>query len=195
MTSIKKRWCQSFSGKVVTPLALKVEQVSFGDIAHALAQKVRFSGQLREPGYSVAQHCVVGAEQIAGPFALAFLLHEVSEVYLPDIPAPIKPMLTLMTGDLGAMTWSDLEAQHADVIFEALGLSSLRPLIDSPEVHKMDLQMLMTEKRDLMGPEPEPWGIDVEPLEYKIAGCWDYQAANDLFTNTFRRLLRVGARK
>lgn len=192
----RRDWIQSYSSKVVTPRELKAEQVSLPDIAHALAQKVRFNGQLRELGYSVAQHCCLGAEQIAGPFKLAFLLHEVSEVYLPDIPSPLKSFVFVhipkRNGEPGTETisWAQLEAQHADAVFEALGLTSIRPLIDSPEVKAMDMQMLMTEKRDLASPEPEPWCIDVEPLQRVIATTWSSAAAEAAFSNLFRELTR-----
>jgi len=188
----RRDWIQSYSSKVVTPRELRVSQVTLADIPHALAQKVRFNGHLRAMTYSVAQHCVMGAEQIAGPFKLAFLLHEVSEVYLPDIPAPLKPFVKVQMPDdfngSGLLTWAQLEALHADVIFEAIGLGSLRHLIDTQEVREMDVQMLMTEKRDLASPEPEPWGIDVEPLPLIIDRCWDAVEAERRFFAAFAGL-------
>jgi len=186
-----KEWIQSYAGNAVTPLRLKKEQVHFSDIPHALAQKVRFNGHLREMGYTVAQHCVIGAGLISGPFALAFLLHEVSEVYLPDIPAPIKGSLIVSRQDIGDISWSTLEDEHADVIFDALHLSSLRPLLDAPEVKLMDLRMLMTEKRDLMGPMAEeiPWATaDISPLDYRITDIWGPTEAENLFIDVFERL-------
>jgi hypothetical protein len=85
--------------------------------------------------------------------------------------------------------WSELERRHADVILEALGLSSIRKLIDCPEVRQMDLRMLMTEKRDLASPEPEPWGIDAQPLEgLSITECWSATRAAGEFTNLFTYL-------
>ncbi len=186
-------WIQSFSSKVVTPRDLRPDQVTFEDIAHALAQKVRFNGQLAALGYSVAQHCVMGAEQIAGPFKLAFLLHEVSEVYLPDVPTPIKSFLSVDIGGLEGLSdkclvsWAKLEEIHADVIFAALGLRSIRPLIDAPEVRLMDLRMLMTEKRDMASPEPQPWGIDVEPLGIQIRP-WSATESERRFIESYYRL-------
>lgn len=166
-----KAWIQSVSNRQVFPAALRPEQVSFTDIPTALSRRVRFSGQTRQqvcgedvPGLSVAQHCVIGSRLIAPPFALAFLLHEVSEVYLPDVPAPLKPLLFVDLGADGHVPWSELESRHADAVFEALRLSSIRSLIDSPEVKALDLAMLAAEKRDLMGPEPEPWGLTVQPV-------------------------------
>lgn len=188
----RKDWIQSFSNKVVHPLTLATDEIELADIAAALSRKSRFSGQTigTAEGYTVAQHCVIGSWDIAPPFALAFLLHEVSEVYLPDIPQPVKPALFVdmpcgpctriaapavagpcqHTRDM--IPWAELESRHADVIMQAMGLESLRPLLDCAEVKQMDLAMLATEKRDLMGPEPAPWGLIVEPLGRHIDHVW-----------------------
>lgn len=185
-----KTWIQSYLNRRVDPLALKPEQVSFDDIVTALSRKARFSGLTQgSTGYSVAQHTVLGSRCIDKPFALAFLLHEVSEVYLPDIPNPVKHTLFV---DIDGFTvpWRDLESIHADVIFEALGLSSLRPLIDAPEVKEMDLAMLATEKRDLMGPEPEPWGLVVPAIAglYITGDVWTEEESRTQWLMRFDEL-------
>ena len=174
-----KHWQQSYMGKIVTPELLCVEQVSYEDIAHALAQKIRFNGQCTVMGYTVAQHCVMGALEVARvspKHALPFLLHEVSEVYLPDVPSPIKRLLRVEISDSDLMNWTDLEDQHARVIFKALELSDLLPRIYEEPVKTADVRMLLTEKRDLMGPEPAPWidmpkpyGGSIFPMEPKKA--------------------------
>ncbi len=191
--SQRSGWIQSYAGKVVTPAELQVSQVSFGDIPHALAQKVRFTGHLRDMGYSVAQHCCIGSDQILGPFKAAFLLHEVSECYLPDIASPLKPLLSVDLPNGKQVNWEDLEEQHAKVIFEALGHSSLLPLIYSSEVKRMDLQMLMTEKRDFMGPEPEAWNIDATPLDITLGEIWSPARAKQEFITRYERLFGRGA--
>lgn len=189
-----KHWQQSYSGQIVTPRHLLPEQVRFEDIPHSLAQKVRFNGQLFVPGYTVAQHCCMGAEEfiLRGEerFALPFLLHEVDEVYLPDVPSPIKGAVRVVLTDREdeTCTWGELCDQHADAMFAALGLTELRPLLQSPEVHDMDLRMLLTEKRDLMGQEPVPWGIPGEPLPFKIDPVWDYSECRERFTYLYRQL-------
>lgn len=210
-------WLQSFSGKGVTPLNLRPEQVTFADIPHALAQKVRFNGHLAVLGYSVAQHCVLGAEFIGGPLKgssgytteqlelkLAFLLHEVSEVYLPDVPAPIKPTLSAQyISDLGmglsAMcvkkSWVELEEQHAEVMFGALGLTHLVYLLHTPAVKQMDRAMLITEKRDLRGPdaqevivqERERYGGEPVP-NFMITRVWSAVEAKHEFTMLYEHL-------
>lgn len=207
---------QSFSGLAMTPLHLQPEQIRFEDIPHALAQKTRFNGHLRE-FYSVAQHCVFGAEQIMEigypsgvlrtRLKLAFLLHEVSEVALPDVPSPIKPFLSVQyvrteanahaSQKVITKTWVELEDEHANVFFKALGLEELLPLLDSPEVKAMDRAMLHTEKRDLRSiQETDPRVIEQERLRYsgepvpglKIDRCWTPVEAEQRFTQLYREL-------
>lgn len=161
----RRDWIQTLEGRVLTPRNLQCDQVgSIEEIAHALAGKVRFTGQTKVR-YSVAEHCVRGSQLLPAAFAGAFLLHELSEVYLPDIAAPLKPFVFVerMNPANVPMPWSDLERQHTATILDALDLSSIEPLIYSPEVKRMDVAMLLAEKRDLMGPEPEPWNIPGEP--------------------------------
>ena len=184
-------WIQTRSGKKLTPRALAPEQVgSIEEIAHSLAHEFRFSRQTLVP-YSVAEHCVRGSRLLPAAFAGAFLLHELSEVYLPDVPAPLKPFLFVEAEASPAITWAGLERQHTHVILKALGLSSLEPLIYSPEVRQMDLAMLAAEKRDLMGPEPEPWGLTVEPA-YGSISPWVPAVARGYFLERFRELFDTG---
>lgn len=200
MSTTAKFWQQSFSGKVVTPRDLKPAQVSFMDIPHALAQKVRFNGQLAVPGYTVAQHCVLGTRELLRQkvdvdVALAFLLHEVSEVYLPDVPSPIKKFLSVEVEvhddpiiGYENIPWTELENRHANAIFDALGLNSLRPLLNHPHVHDTDVRMLMTEKRDLMGPEPQPWGFKELPFDSFVIDVWPFAKARNEFLFTYESL-------
>lgn len=174
---MRKVWIQTLENRKLDPLALTFEMVgSIAEIAHSLAGEYRFTRQTKAR-YSVAQHCVEGSRLIGGAFALPFLLHELSEVYLPDIAGPLKPFVRIeREGDPEGRTgsaiefieWATLEREHTHVMLEALGLSSIEPMIYCPEVKKMDLAMLAAEKRDLMGPEPEPWGLPVEAVTERI---------------------------
>ncbi len=188
-----KSWIQSLEGRAVEPLALRVDQVgSIEEIAHALAGEYRFTRQTVKR-YSVAQHCVIGSYQIPLAFAGAFLLHELSEVYLPDIAGPMKHALSVEIPGHGRITWSELERLHTTTILEALKLSSIEPLIYSPEVKRMDMTMLATEKRDLCGEEPEPWGLPEEPVpRLVISECWDPGRAAREFQVRFRELFTAG---
>lgn len=209
-------WIQTLENRALFPRAIKAEQVgSIREIAHSLAHNFRFTRMLEQP-YSVAEHCVRGARLLPKAFAGAFLLHELSEVYLPDIPAPLKPYVSVDIGQVPGfrcsecgdgndrtcdrcggptpMSWAGLELQHTHVMLEALGLSSIEPLIYSPEVRAMDLAMLAAEKKWLVGPEPMPWGLTVEPpstyaIDLRIVP-WSSDASSDAFIRLFNELFR-----
>lgn len=64
------------------------------DIAWALSRMPRFSGHsIPYVPYSVAQHCIRVAEDLAdsGPrIQLLGLLHDAAEAYINDLPSPVK---------------------------------------------------------------------------------------------------------
>ncbi len=153
----RKSWVQTFTGKKFTPLDPRPEDVCIEDIAHALSQKVRFTGHTNWL-YTVGQHSLYVSSILPPRLKLAGLLHDATEAYLPDIAAPIKGFVHLTT-PRGVVPFREFEDYLADVIFAGLGLSSLRPLIDSEEMKRADLVMLATEVRDVMGPAPDDWGL------------------------------------
>jgi len=194
----RKAWIQSLEGRQVFPRELQVDQVgSIEEIAHALAGKFRFTCQTLKR-YSVAEHCVRGSRLLPAAFAGAFLLHELSEVYLPDIAGPLKAFVRVdvpAPNDGNAhirgcdsITWSELERRHTHVMLEALRLSSLEPLLTSPEVKQMDWAMLALEKRDLCGPEPATWGLPFPPADDELTYVWDPLTAASAFLARFREL-------
>lgn len=204
-----KRWIQSLERRQVEPYALKKEQVgSVDEIAHSLAGNFRFTRQSlgRLP---VAQHCVMGARLLPTAFAAAFLVHELSETYLPDIAGPIKEdtfarirdvsgflsnELATMTqfGDAWIVPWRTLERQHMRTMLDALGIQSIEPLVYAPEIKAMDRAMLAAEKRDLMGEPPEPWDEDKEgivPAPVTVT-VWSVDAAKTEFVDMFFRYFK-----
>ena len=65
------------------------------DIAHSLAQIARFNGHCRE-FYNVATHSIIVAyimDEYVGGDPLEGLLHDATEAYLSDVPAPFKHVL------------------------------------------------------------------------------------------------------
>jgi uncharacterized protein len=182
-----RRIC-TFTGRMVNPLALRPDDVCIEDIAHALALKNRFTGHTQVP-YSVAQHCVIGAQRISPEYSLHFLLHDAAEAYLPDVAAPLKPKVRM-----GSLTFECVEALILRVIYTALDVPT--PLLDEEQhVGHMDLQMVITERRDVLHPELKSadWGPKYEkilPLPDPIAPCSWVKAESD-FLEMWERLSHV----
>ncbi|MDG5758573.1 hypothetical protein QA600_04385 [Natronococcus sp. A-GB1] len=85
------------TGGTITPLAPEPERIELADIAHALSNLSRFAGQGKH-FHSVARHSVhVSREVEARDGSRAAqrwgLLHDASEAYLSDVPAPVKRSL------------------------------------------------------------------------------------------------------
>lgn len=181
-----KSWIQSLSNRKLEPRALRPEMVGdVEEIAHSLAGNYRFTRQTWKR-YTVAEHCVRGAT-----FDPLFLLHELSETYLPDVAAPLKPHLrvTLPGCSEATISWSELEHQHTHAMLEALGLLRLEPLIHAPSIKALDMSMLAAEKRDLCGPPPEDWpGLEsVTPAAVRIDRPWLPRRAAREFLDCFER--------
>lgn len=193
--SENKTWIQSSTNQKIDPRYLDLDcstEVALEEMAHALASKCRFTGQAKMQGsnvYTVAQHCVLGSLYISPFLALPFLLHEMSEVYLADIAQPIKPFLRVIM-DGHDLSWVELEDLHAIEVLTALGLNGLHTLLYHPEVKEMDLAMLVMEKRDLMGPEPEPWAsvVGVNPASDDLITIWPHDEAKRRFLERFKQL-------
>lgn len=157
-----KHWLQTYSGKGFDLLDPKAEQIDIRDIAHALAIVNRYTGHTYRP-YSVAQHSVNVARHAGGwdganytrlPEARYGLLHDASEAYLNDIASPLKALLP---------EYEKLEEKVSLAILLKFGLAGELTEAVEESVRRSDLIMLMTEKRDLMGPSPEDWNIPFEP--------------------------------
>jgi hypothetical protein len=157
-------WLQSYGGKVINPHKVDYRNVEMEDVAHALSMKCRFSGHC-DTFYSVAEHTVRGSHLVPKEQALAFLLHEVDEVFSPDIPAPIKHLVRV-----DGVSWDDWVWRQELAILRALGLPHLD--VHTPEIKKTDLQMLAWEQRDLMGPPPKDWQLPEKPPTSKIIHPW-----------------------
>lgn len=175
-------WQQTFTGVQFWPCDPRPEEVCIEDIAHALSLQCRFAGHCREP-YSVAQHSVLVASWIWGETngdriaALAGLLHDAAEAYCVDVPRPLKPFLE---------GYKNIEQGIAAAIAERFGLRA--DVFEHPIVKRADEVLLMTEKRDLLGPSPAPWtfaqGVDVKPL-FKVIEPWSWRDAEERFLDRF----------
>jgi hypothetical protein len=87
----------TITGRIVKPWDMGVYDFCLEDIGHALSQLCRYAGHVPS-FYSVAEHCVWVYESARGagvdhmPTLRAAFLHDASEAYLVDVPAPVKKM-------------------------------------------------------------------------------------------------------
>lgn len=182
-------WIQSFTGRAVEPLSMHPSMVCIEDIAHALAHKCRYTGH-SSGFYSVAEHCVKGSETFKrSDLALAFLLHDAAEAYLPDITGPIKKYFRVHTPGTAAftdpVTFDELEGRVLKAIGRALGdIGSAS--FDSPEVVAMDIAMLLTEKSVLFEKALD-WNVPGTPAKVKIE-CWAPAVAEKKYLERFKKL-------
>lgn len=160
------------------------DDIELIDIAHALSRKCRFGGHVRCEHYSVAQHSVHVSELVPPQLALKALLHDASEAYLPDYPAPMKKAALLRTVSGEIRTFNEVEDEVLTAIFSRFGLESGIPDI----IHIADKIMLATEVRDLLPTHPiwseqiknPPANMYIEPLLP--------EKANRAFLQRFREL-------
>ena len=132
----------TFTGKLVNPFAMTVEDIDIRDIAHSLALTCRFRGHVTQ-FYSVAEHCIRCAEMSMADAAYGVarykLLHDAPEAYLCDVPSPLK-------GEFPIFKY--LEQQIFDTMCEHFRITTPRPHV-TDLVKIADLTLLATEARDL----------------------------------------------
>lgn len=114
-------YIQTYSGKILCFDRMDPNSICITDIAQALAMQTRFVGQCAKH-YSIAQHCVLVSiimekmyystyrrSEEALMAALYGLMHDASEAYMGDIPAPLKRMPQLQG-------YNELEERLLDII-------------------------------------------------------------------------------
>lgn len=188
MTATARQWIQSYTGKSFTPLSPRAQDVSIIDIAHALSLKCRYTGHSRD-FYSVAEHSVRASCVVHPAFALAALLHDAAEAYLPDVASPIKASVFVVVGGKVA-SFAEAESEVLRTIFEGLGIPQEYPAVHSPEVKRADLVMLSTEARDLMAPPSASWNLTQPPCIEEIIP-WTSEASEVAFLKRFQCLVEA----
>jgi hypothetical protein len=168
----KGDWIQTQTNKQFFPMDPRVGDIELEDIAHALSHLCRFGGHV-DSFYSVAQHSVLVSQHVSPASAVAGLLHDATEAYLVDVPRPIKKHLT---------NYADIEATLARVIGYRFGVSlDFLPA----DVQEADERALATEKRDLRGPAPAPWGLAAVPYDDRIVAWTSAQSKKAFLARAF----------
>ncbi len=155
-------WIETYTGKQFFIDKIRAEDICIEDIAHSLALICRFGGQCAY-FYSVAQHSVNVAE-LVNKNKLAALLHDASEAYLGDMPAPWLSrfpsiatvhynLKTLIYGAFGISAHFDSDIEKADMTARA---TEVRVMMQMK--HKwVDLKDIKTSSK-----------INVYPLDWKF---------------------------
>lgn len=170
-------WQQTFMGVAFYPADPRRHEVLILDVAHALAHQCRFGGHCQE-FYSVAQHSlhVELLLRKRGNYCrevlLGALLHDATEAYLVDLPRPVKLMLP---------DYQEMERRLHNELRSFFGF------MDHEDIKWADEVALATEKRDLMSPEPLPWGRLPSPDPERIQPV-SPATAKVLFLDRFNQL-------
>lgn len=168
------------TGRYVSPLDLRVEDIDIVDVAHHLAAQSRFSGATRKP-YSVAQHSVHVAQLLRNESVevqMAGLLHDAQEYVLQDCVRPLKEDPYFGKAYRGA------EARAEKIVAERFNL-----IYPHPQAIKVaDVQMLAAERRDLLPPDGD-WevlhGVVAPDLEVVP---WGHSRAKKAFLRHYEKL-------
>lgn len=169
-------WMQTYTGVQFWPMDPRIEEIRIEDIAHSLSLQCRYAGHCRE-FYSVAEHCVRVSNIVPVSDALWGLLHDASEAYLVDLPRPVKRYSAI------GKEYRLVESALQYMICQRFGIDVCEP----ESVHSADDILLMTEKRDIMGPSPAKWREASEPLP-EIIVPWLPKVAELMFLERFARL-------
>lgn len=161
----------TYTGRVIDPFNIAPSDIDIVDIIHALPLLCRFNGHCRG-FYSVAQHSVLVSESLDAICKQRIdhrparwgLLHDAAEIYLSDIPAPLK----------ASMPEIESAEQHILMaIGEKFELNWPIPQL----VLNADKVALATEWRDLRNGHPVPPSIlHIERWTEPIVALWPHEA-------------------
>lgn len=138
-TSNERVTIKTYSGRIVDPFEMTVDDIDLDDIAHALSSICRFGGHTRH-FYSVAQHSVYVAEYVCHRDPenhvrqKTALLHDAVEAYLGDLVRPLKRRPEMAV-------YLEVETELEQVIAKKFGLEWPFPEI----VHIADNAVLQAE--------------------------------------------------
>ena len=184
-------WIQTFHGRKVDPLNIKVEDIEIGDIAHALSLKCRFSGMILEH-YSVAQHSVT-VSQYCTNYKLWGLLHDAAEAYMFDASKPFKDGFRARFGGM-------LDVVEREIMNSVCAKFNLS-LEEPHEVKIVDTLLLATEGKAFFGGTDtyEDWEVRPENgyliIKPYATVCWTPEQAENAFLEAFFELTDQGYRK
>jgi hypothetical protein len=155
------------SGIVIDMLAPDLSHIDiYEDIAMPLGKIARFDGQTPGRKYSVAQHCVIGADALLREthdhgIAFAFLLHDAHEAFIGDITTPTASVLSALAGDSFPRALRAIKGMFDAQIYKLAGFELT--IAHKQAVSEMDARMLNAERQWLLRPSiaDSHWPDDV----------------------------------
>lgn len=172
-------YIRTLSGLKLHPFNPHPSEICITDIVAGLSKECRYSGQV--PGmYSVAEHSLWCSYLVEPKYRLVALLHDASEAYLRDLPAPFKHELD---------AYLDAEFKVSNAIYEAFHLEDLvEQAWVMHEVKKVDKFMGQVEYyqfrpqyfADTYGMEPND-----RVKNFNTLMCYERRDVYPLFLNRF----------
>ena len=163
------------SGRKVSFLHPRPEQIDIRDVALGLSRIARFYGQTKGLPYSVAEHAVRVSLILPEDLQLVGLLHDAAESVAGDVHSFLKRLIPQYVA---------IENKIEQVIARKWGLPWPHP----PAVKVADLTLLSTEQRDLR--THSSWrDSPYPPLKERIEP-WTADKARREFLKRFHRLYK-----
>jgi len=199
------------NGTVMDLTDPQASDIDFADMAGTLGKIARFNGICRGPAYSVAQHCVMGADALdheTGDKILAgyFLLHDGHEYRFGDWTRPsvmaIAHRAEAIQPGAGTAIVIAIERQKDAIdhaIWDAAGVAPLhRVPLYARQVKDMDARMLRAEGLALFGPKAGQHLPAANRPPPRVTGSfhkpWPAEKAREAFLDRLERYLGIVAR-
>lgn len=165
----------TWTGRQIDLMNPSPDDVDIVDIATALSRECRYAGHVSS-FYSVAQHSVLCSHIVPRELAFEALLHDATEAYLKDIPAPLKHLLP---------EYRIVEERFEWAIRVHFGL----PEKQNPAIKNADNILLATEVRDLYPQCKRHFSVKAEPMKERIIPL-PPEKAKKQFMERFNHLFR-----
>lgn len=185
------------------------DDIVWSDIASSLSKIARFNGAYTSITYSVAQHCVMGADAVfdetnSGLMAGYFLLHDAHEAIFGDLPRPSSRLVQMhmaqFSAELGKLYDVALERSKATLdaaIYAKANLTNLHDLNVKNIISDMDDRMLRVEVRTFFGAHAESQLPErhLAPVRLKSAlKPWPSMKAEEVWLERLQRYLNINSR-
>lgn len=170
---MKSPWIQTFTGRCFYVLDPNPADICIEDIVHALSMICRFGGHIRK-FYSVAQHSVFVASNVAPQHRKWALLHDAAEAYVGDMTSPLK-------AEMAEFRFAEARVQAAIAI--AFGLLGPMP----PEIKVADKRAMETERLQLFAGKVLKWESECDSFHVPLQAL-PPEKAKISFLKTWKRL-------